>query len=327
MNNTLKNVLLKCGWRLPLVRAISSRQPIILMYHSIPANGDGTFIDGRVLEQHIRLLKQNFELISLDDLRKNRKLLEKICVLLTFDDGYRNHAEVVAPILRKHHVPAVFFISSRHTICEKYLWFIYFRALEKHFPGRGFYFRGKFIDMSPDQRQLNVQRLSKLLLSFNPHPSAMYQAIEEELPRLDDFINRNVLKDHYAGMTAKQVSELAADPLFSIGVHTVDHPFLTRCGHEEAFRQIQDNKTWIEQVCNQRCDIVAYPSGDYNIELLEQCCELGFTHGYAVTRMLNAYPQFELPRIGLYSTSLEMLGFKVQWGNLVRSLQLTWSSD
>ena len=28
-------------------------------------------------------------------------------------------------------------------------------------------------------------------------------------------------------MTVEQIADLSADPLFSIGAHTIDHPFLT----------------------------------------------------------------------------------------------------
>src|SRR5262249_32078643 len=164
----------------------------------------------------------------------------------------------------------------------KYLWFNYLRALENHFRGHGFYFRGAFIDMSLDQRRSSVSRLSELLLNLTPHPHAMYQAIDEELPQLEDFLSTDELSGCYAGMTADQVGALAADPLFSIGAHTADHPFLTKCGREETFRQIQSNKTWIEQVCNQQCNNIAYPSGDYNANSLERCRDLGFTRGYAV---------------------------------------------
>jgi peptidoglycan/xylan/chitin deacetylase (PgdA/CDA1 family) len=320
IHSKVKKLALTIGWKLPFIRVVSSRKPVILLYHDIPTKGDGTFIDDKIFEQHIVFLKQHFELIVPDDLGENRQTLKKIRVLLTFDDGFRNNAEVVAPILRKHHIPAVFFVCSRHATPGKYLWFSYLFALEKHFRGNGFCFRGEFMDMSPSQRQSCIQRLSELLLNLTPHPSMMYQVIDEELPRLEDFIRKDELINCYAGMTAEQVGELAADPLFSIGAHTVDHPFLTKCGYEEALQQIKNNKLWVEQVTNKQCATIAYPSGDYNAELLKQCGDLGFTHGYATIPRLYINKQLELPRIGIYKPSLDILGFKVQWGNIMRAL-------
>src|SRR5262249_35292797 len=223
-----RNLCSWIGWRFPFIRVVSSHQPIILLYHGVPAEGDGTIIDRRVFESHIKFLKKHFQLVAPNALGTNRGRLGKIRVLLTFDDGVRNHAEIVAPILRKHNAPAVFFVCSRHATPGKYLWFNYLRALENHFGGHGFYFRGAFIDMSLDQRRSSVSRLSELLLNLTPHPHAMYQAIDEELPQLEDFLSTDELSGCYAGMTDDQVGALAADPLFSIGAHTADHPFLTK---------------------------------------------------------------------------------------------------
>ena len=176
--------------------------------------------------------------------------------------------------------------------------------------------------MSSNQRSGSIRRLTEMLLSLRPHPRAMYEAIEQELPRMEDFVGQDEIANSYAGMTAEQVSELAADPLFSVGVHTVDHPFLTKCGREEAVRQIRENKDWIETVCNKECHTIAYTGGDYNVELLEECRELGFFHGYALNPIFGVEGQLELPRMGIYSTSLNILGFKVQWGNHMRALRL-----
>jgi peptidoglycan/xylan/chitin deacetylase (PgdA/CDA1 family) len=292
------------------------------MYHGVPACGAGSYIDGRIFEQHIVFLKQHFDLVSLDDLNTRRRTLERIRVALTFDDGFRNNAEVVAPILRKYQVPARFFICTRHASPGKYLWFSYLSALEKHFRWKSFCFRGETIDMTPHLRQQSIRRLSAMLLNLTPHPTAMYQAIDEELPRLEDFIDDDEITNCYAGMTTEQVGELAENRLFTIGVHTTDHPFLTQCTREEARRQIQENKTWIEQISQRQCGTIAYPSGDYHADIVQQCHALGLSQGYAVIPQNHTGSRLEIPRMGIYSTSSDILGFKVQWSNLMRMLQI-----
>ena len=102
------------------------------------------------------------------------------------------------------------------------------------------------------------------------------------MPPLDEFVSARDVNDSYAGMTAEQVAELAANPLFSIGAHTVDHPFLTRCEPAEAAQQIERNRLWLEATCGQRCDSIAYPAGDYSAALLDVCRHAGFSRGYAV---------------------------------------------
>ena len=91
-------------------------------------------------------------------------------ILLTFDDGLRNNAEVVAPILRKYDIPAVFFVCSRHAVPGQYLWFSYLQALERHFNGDGFLLRGEFIRMSGDQRRQSIAQLKETLAMSRTRP-------------------------------------------------------------------------------------------------------------------------------------------------------------
>lgn len=220
--------------------------------------------DGSTFEQQVLFLKRHFDIASPDDFENPRRRFDRLRIFLTFDDGLRNHVEVVAPILRRHNIPAIFFVPSRHSAPGRYLWFSYLQALERHFEGSGFAFRGERIGMAIAQRHQSITRLSEMLLALTPHPASMYEAIEQELPPLEEFVGDKDLIDRYAGMMPEHVGDLASDRLFEIGAHTVDHPLLTRCSSDEAIRQLAENKRWLEQITNRRCDAIAYPSGNYD---------------------------------------------------------------
>src|SRR5437773_920725 len=126
MNSRLVSLIFRFGWKFPYIRILSSRRVVILLYHGISKAEDPNSISAAIFEQHISLLQQHFAIADPERLSERRTPYERIRVLLTFDDGFRNHAEVVAPILKKHRVPALFFISSRHSMTGKYLWFSYF---------------------------------------------------------------------------------------------------------------------------------------------------------------------------------------------------------
>jgi peptidoglycan/xylan/chitin deacetylase (PgdA/CDA1 family) len=150
----------------------------------------------------------------------------------------------------------------------------------------------------------------------------MYEVIDEELPRLEDFVSEQAIEDSYAGMTAEDVGNLGDWPLFSIGIHTVDHPFLTKCSSQEVFDQIRHNKMWIESACQSACNIVAYPSGDYNKAVIDCNRRLGIRYGYAVDWKMSRTSSYEIPRVGIYATSLDVLGFKAYWGNHLRRFKV-----
>jgi peptidoglycan/xylan/chitin deacetylase (PgdA/CDA1 family) len=303
--------------RIPGGRLVAPRTPVILLYHGVPASADDDMC-GAVFDEHLAFLKQHCEFVPPTHVEERRRPSDRLRVVLTFDDGFRNNAEVAAPILRRHGVPALFFVTSRHTTPGKYLWFSYLRALERWFPGDGLTFRDTWFDMLPAARGRSIERLQGTLLELTPHPAAMYEAIESELPRLEEFVNPQSLADSYAGMTADQVAELAADPLFSFGIHTADHPFLTKCDRVEALQQVQRNRRWLEDVCGRPCDAIAYPSGDYNDEILEICRQARVKRGYAVIPRSSSCSDMEIPRFGIYAASTAALRFKAHWGAMLR---------
>jgi peptidoglycan/xylan/chitin deacetylase (PgdA/CDA1 family) len=307
------------GWRLPLGRLVAPRRPVVLMYHGIPRR-DAAEVDARALEVQMEFLKRHFEVVSPRDFFQKRAAAAPVRVAITFDDGYRNVAEVAAPVLQRLGIPALFFVCTRPSAPGKYLWFAYFEALRRHFSGTALRFRGQVWDLSEPNRRDTIQRLREYVLALRPHPAAMYEAIEKELPPIEEFVSPADLQDRYAGMTEAQIRTLAADPLFAFGVHTVDHPMLTFCSPDEMVRQIQENKSWIERVSGRPCEAIAYPRGDYNAEVVDACVRLGLKVGYAVTPTRKVSPPFEVPRIGIYRPSLDIVGFKVIYGQTLRAL-------
>jgi len=297
---------------LSVLRGVTSLSPAILMYHGVPhICGSCGGIDAAGFERQIQYLKNKYEIISPKHIDVTRNRFARHRVLITFDDGFRNNYEVAVPILHQHGVPAVFFISSRHCEPGKYLWFTYLRALFSHFKGNGFTYHGEFMSMSPEFRSRTIRRLYDHLLSLKPHPSAMYQEIEAELPPICDFVQQMEIESQYAGMTAQQVFELSDDPLFSCGAHTVDHPCLSLCEPEVAEQQIRVNKSWLERVTGKPCEWIAYPKGDYDRRSIDFCRQAGFSSAFAVNPQLNIDHTMEIPRIGIYSSSLSKLGVKV----------------
>jgi peptidoglycan/xylan/chitin deacetylase (PgdA/CDA1 family) len=312
-------------WRTRGLRLLSSRRPVVLMYHRV-APGSAEYFGPDVFEQHILFLRSRFHLIGPREYGRVRRPTEDIEVLLTFDDGFLNNAVHVIPILKRHQVPAVFFISTRHCSSNKFLWFAYLNAFSRWFPEKEFAVDDIIYDLTKEKRKLSVHRLREYLLSLRPHPQAMYDKMERSLPSIESFTPQEYINEHYAGMTRDHIRELARDPLFEVGIHTVDHPFLTSCSDAEMQRQIRENRVDLERVTGKQVRSIAYPSGDYDLKVAEMCRELGVDKRYAVELRSegrqSATSRDEIPRIGVYKPSLSIVGFKVQWGNLLRRTPL-----
>jgi peptidoglycan/xylan/chitin deacetylase (PgdA/CDA1 family) len=240
-------------------------------------------------------------------------------VLLTFDDGFRNNAETVAPILRRYEIPALFFVSSRHCFRGQYLWFAYLKMIRKHFRGSSISLDGVRIFFADEEREKSLQRLTAHLLALRPHPYAMYEAINNHLPHLEEIVSPEILGDECEGVSEDQVRDLSRDPLFCVGGHTVDHPYLTLCETGECLRQIRENKQWLQRITGKKCDLFAYPLGDFNGGVLQSCQLLGFRLGFGVEWNSVNHPQFGIRRIGVYRKSLAALGIKLWNGHWIPS--------
>jgi peptidoglycan/xylan/chitin deacetylase (PgdA/CDA1 family) len=153
---------------------------------------------------------------------------------------------------------------------------------------------------------------------LRPHPSAAYAAIENELPPLEDFVHADVIADCYAGMPADTIRAIAADPLFAVCAHTLDHPYLTLCAPSERRRQIAESTAWLTRLTGRLCTAIAYPAGDYDAGVMEDCVAAGIAEGYAVSEKVGRLPRLERARIGIYSPSVSRLAIKVSAGNALR---------
>jgi peptidoglycan/xylan/chitin deacetylase (PgdA/CDA1 family) len=295
------------------------------MYHSI-APGPGDYFGPDVFERQVCFLKSRFRFIAPQECCRVRSGTEDVEVLLTFDDGFLNNAVHVVPILKRYQVPAIFFISTRHCDGGRPLWFAYLSAFSRWFPDKGIALDDTTYDLSPRERKRSVRKLRDHLLSLRPHPQAMYEKIEHILPSIEGFVPRAYFHDHYAGMTWDHMRDIARDPLFEVGIHTVDHPFLTLCDDGEMERQVKASRGELERVTGKKVRSIAYPSGDYDHKAAAKCRELGIDKRYAVDLRSDAvegtHDLSSIPRVGVYKPSLSIVGFKVQWGNLLRRTPL-----
>jgi peptidoglycan/xylan/chitin deacetylase (PgdA/CDA1 family) len=294
--------------------------PTVLVYHGVPRNGEQ--FNAADFERQLEFLAAHFELISIMDLEHSRRRSARIQVLLTFDDGFRNNFDIVAPMLRQRRIPAIFFVCSRPAECGRVLWFAYLAMLGRYYSQHVLRFRGEDFDMTPGSRVAALDRLRDKLVALRPHPSAMYDAIANELPPIESFTTAEERTDECEGMSEEQVTELACDPLFTIGAHTKDHPFLTKCPEQEALTQIEDNKQWIEKVTGRDCRTIAYPASDYNTQVLRMTAQMGFEWAFSAGhKVAGEEERMQVPRVGIYYPSLTELGFKVCWGRALETLQ------
>jgi peptidoglycan/xylan/chitin deacetylase (PgdA/CDA1 family) len=63
-----------------------------------------------LFEAHLRRFVRDYEIVDLDQVLSGR--LPRRALLITFDDGYRSVLDVAGPLLKRHGLPSVFFLSA-----------------------------------------------------------------------------------------------------------------------------------------------------------------------------------------------------------------------
>jgi peptidoglycan/xylan/chitin deacetylase (PgdA/CDA1 family) len=79
----------------------------VIVLHDIPPANYGLF------EKKMRWLKERYRIVSLNDIEQRSGLDHyQLNVAVTFDDGFKEYATFVAPLLEKMQIPATFFVPS-----------------------------------------------------------------------------------------------------------------------------------------------------------------------------------------------------------------------
>ena len=75
-------------------------------------------------EKQIKLLKTNYNIVSIDELIHNLKLKkkEKFLLSITFDDGYKDNLNFALPILEHYKIPATIYMTTRFLDTDVWMW-------------------------------------------------------------------------------------------------------------------------------------------------------------------------------------------------------------
>ena len=105
----------------------SSNNSCIINFHGVTDVIGNRFnnrhLDVNEFDKIIRYLKNNFKIVSLAEIfeiHRSKEKQNKKTVALTFDDGYINNFSQALPVLKKHNIPATFYLISKGLIDENY---------------------------------------------------------------------------------------------------------------------------------------------------------------------------------------------------------------
>jgi peptidoglycan/xylan/chitin deacetylase (PgdA/CDA1 family) len=287
---------------------------ILTMHHVRPARA-GAFQPNRLLEIEpefledviVRLRRSGVELVSLDEM--HRRLTSgdfgRRFACLTFDDGYRDNLTFAYPILRRHGVPFAIYVPTSFPDRLGDLWWLTLEAVvaatdhvAATVAGREWHFTCR----QPEEKREAYASLYWLLRGLD-REEELRLTIRELAARY------GVDPDGWCArlcMTWEELAQLAADPLVTIGAHTVNHVMLRKHSERIARREVRMSASVIEAALGVRPAHFSYPVGDLTSagpREFAMAREAGFKTG-VTTRPGVLFPEHRdhltaLPRISL----------------------------
>ncbi len=180
---------------------------------------------------------------------------------ITFDDGYRNNAEIAGPMLDKKGMPASFFIATG-AIERGAMWNdLVIEAVRRC---------GRNLDLEefdlgvmhiPDEHARG-QVLLRVLERLKYLPIATRAAIADALHA------RHCGTTPQLMMTQTQVRGLARKG-HDVGAHTMTHPILQKVDVDQARAEIEGSRDWLAKVLGVSPVSFAYPNGRPGIDFDE----------------------------------------------------------
>jgi len=305
--------LLSLSGAFRLGETLSSRDLLVLTYHRViprDRRWDGRrppntlFTDE--FEEQMAFVSRRFNVLAGDELRAvidGTRAAPRYSLAVTFDDGYENNYSHALPILQRHGLHAVFFLTTDLIGARnRSLWFDRLDKLLSAVPSSQLIER-----MCRLEPLMSASPKPRVRAHFKMLPSARQSEILDQLEQ--QFSPAGSIdgdKTVYGMMTWDQVRSMVSAGM-TIGSHTANHQILAAVTPDEAQAELQKSRQRIEEETGGTCWCFAYPNGgrsDFRPSDEQAVRRAGYVCAFTqIPGSINRHaPRFALPRIPIPDT-------------------------
>jgi len=264
--------------------------------------------DAREIQQRLKYLKQNFELISLSDalklLSEGKRLAGRFAVL-TVDDGYKDFATGLAPILEAENVPATLFVCSG-AIEQGTIWY---QQLYNLIEG----VKSDRLKVPFADRELYFGDVRHRILTIEKFLAAHFKRLKFPVARarLADLLEANPVAHADPVDAFCSVDDLIALkklPFVELHLHSHFHHPFEKYSAEEAVDDLSRCTEFFRHRLGLETRVLCYPNGDSREELVPSLKACGVEWALSTrvgTERGGDYNPFFLKRIGLDNAPLD----------------------
>lgn len=248
---------------------MTGTNPVIFYYHMV-SDADVAHVKHLYQYKSVKIFRTELDFILrhyspialsdlLDHLRRGVTLPER-AFMLSFDDGFREMHDIVAPILLEKGVPAVFFLNSGFIDNRQLCYLHKASLLAERLRTRG---QGAFLEGVSECAGRKFREAAEFAAWLKSVPYGERSVLDRVAGRLDvDF--EAYLRDHEPYLTSAQTRSLIRDG-FAVGAHSIDHPPYADIAIGEQFRQTVESVRFVRELFGLSYGAFAFPHNDFGV--------------------------------------------------------------
>lgn len=287
----------------------------ILVYHGVcddqPWRFNSRYLSLTRFEEHLKLISRFYHPVSLEEAMSGNLPVDKLNVLLTFDDGLKNNFTHAFPLLKKYNIPAVFFVTAATSVSQPFL----FNDLCDVAPalvsgsisieGESFHVEKVFLN----QRLVNKDGVQ---LAHYFHNASQEQR-SRVMSRLTEAVSQEKLARHriyYELMNEAELKEIGDHPDYEIGAHGFYHTDLSALSAAELTNELKRSREYLTHVLGKEIRSIAFPYGNYNRAVIDACKEQGYSYLFRTEKDMAEGPEamlFERFTVNPFVSALNQL--------------------
>ena len=208
------------------------------------------------------------------------------CAVLTFDDGYRNNFSVALPVLKKHRIPATFYIATDFVESRRPYWFdrldyVIQKASKQQLCLRVRDHSFKLEDSERDKVREVYAQLRKFVKKEHNEEREFLGILNRlggELESMSGTSLAEVIEgDPWTAVSStNEIADAARDDLVTIGSHTVNHLRLACAEIDEVRRELRMSKAKLQEWTGSDVRHFAYPNGEYDAQSMREVEAAGY---------------------------------------------------
>ena len=268
-------------------------------------------------EKQINYFNKNFRVLNKEEIYdciEHKKIIDN-GIILTFDDGLKDHYKYVFPILKERGLVGIFYIPSLPFFNKKLLDVHRVHYLLGRFGGKRLcealtyilkseYLLSDKMDMFASntyQKQVAdvYTKQFKQMLNYCIRPDKKTMILDQLMEQFQ-IDEESLMKDYY--LTSDETQEMV-DGGMIVGSHSHSHTLLSNLDKNEQLEEISFSIDYLNQFVNNNLDTFCYPYGgklSYNDDTLSILAEKNIKFAFSVESrdiMLHDIEEkYEIPR-------------------------------